>query len=180
MKYFSILLTYFILASFAVFSQQAEITDKLTSFGFSRADNRKVDAVIIHSTFNNSGGDFYDIELIIKQFEQYKVSSHYVIGRGGEIYRLVDEKNIAFHAGRSSLPDGRTAVNSCSIGIELMTSFTEAPTEVQIKALVHLINDIKQRYTISYVLRHSDIAPGRKTDPWNMKWDEFVSELSRL
>ena len=158
-------------------AQEIQVVDKMVDFGFANTQNRSVDVIIIHSTFNNSGGDFYDIDLIIKQFSQYKVSAHYVIGRDGKIYRLVDEKNIAYHAGKSSLPDGRKALNSCSIGIELMTSFTEAPTEVQINALTTLVNDIKSRYKINYILRHSDIAPGRKTDPWNMDWDGFLKGI---
>jgi N-acetyl-anhydromuramyl-L-alanine amidase AmpD len=93
---------------------------------------------------------------------------------------LVDEKNISFQAGKSSLPDGRTNVNSCSIGIELITTkdSLDAPTELQIKSLTALVKDIESRYKIKYILRHSDIAPGRKTDPWNLNWDEFMKGIS--
>jgi N-acetyl-anhydromuramyl-L-alanine amidase AmpD len=93
------------------------------------------------------------------------------------VYQLVDEKDNSYHAGKSSLPDGTTNVNSCSIGIELMTSYTESPTEEQNKALLNLINSIKKRYSIKYVLRHSDIAPVRKTDPWNFDWEAFKKRL---
>jgi N-acetyl-anhydromuramyl-L-alanine amidase AmpD len=55
-----------------------------------------------------------------------------------------------------------------------MTSYTESPTPQQVQSLLKLINRIKSKNDIKYVLRHSDIAPGRKTDPWNM------SELLRL
>jgi N-acetyl-anhydromuramyl-L-alanine amidase AmpD len=58
-----------------------------------------------------------------------------------------------------------------------MTSYTESPTEKQIATLLILINQIKQRHSIKYVLRHSDIAPVRKTDPWNMNWDDFKNKL---
>ena len=75
---------------------------------------------------------------------------------------------------KSQLPDGRTGLNTCSIGIELMTSFTESPTAAQIESLANLVKDIKLRYPVKYVLRHSDVAPGRKTDPWNMNWDDFL------
>lgn len=155
------------------------IINKKVSFGYEAAKDRKVDAVIVHSTFNNSGGDFYDIDLVIKQFSTYKVSAHYVIGRDGKIYQLVDEKDLSYHAGKSSLPDGRTNVNTCSIGIELMTSYTEGPSEKQIATLLTLIKDIKKRHQINYVLRHSDIAPGRKTDPWKMDWDAFKLTLNK-
>lgn len=153
------------------------VINKKVNFGYEPAKNRNVDAVIVHSTFNNSGGDHYDIDLVIKQFSTYKVSAHYVIGRDGKIYQLVDEQDLSYHAGKSSLPDGRTNVNTCSIGIELMTSYTDGPNEKQVATLLTLINDIKKRHKITYVLRHSDIAPGRKTDPWNMNWDAFKKKL---
>ncbi|MFZ4581447.1 MAG: N-acetylmuramoyl-L-alanine amidase [Paludibacter sp.] len=152
---------------------QSQIVDKKMSVGFRTAQNRSIDVLIIHSVFNNSGGDFYDIDLIIKQFSKYGVSSHYLIGCDGVIYRLVDENNVAYHAGKSSLPDGRTAVNSCSLGIELVCSFTESVTEMQLESLVKLTKDLQARYKLKYILRHSDIAPDRKTDPWNFDWEHF-------
>ena len=158
--------------------QVSKVIDKKVNFGFRETPNRDIDVIIIHSVFNNSGGDFYDIDLIIKQFKRYKVSSHYLIGRDGSVYQLVDDKNIASHAGKSCLPDGRTAVNKCSIGIELVTSYTESPTEEQTKALVELVNGLKSIYKINYILRHSDIAIGRKSDPWNFDWDLFNIKLS--
>lgn len=156
---------------------QPDISDKKVNFGWRNSSNRKVNTVIIHSTFNNSGGEHYDIDLIIKQFKIYNVSPHYLIGRDGSIYRMVDEKNAAFHAGKSKLPDGTTNLNERSIGIEVVTSFTEKPTPEQIQSLVKLVNDIRKRFKIKYILRHSDIAPGRKTDPWNFDWKEFLELL---
>ncbi len=155
------------------------VIDKTVNFGMRVAENRSVKAVIIHSTFNNSGGEKYDIDLIIKQFSRYGVSAHYVIGRDGTIYSLVNEKNVAYHAGKSQLPNGQTNLNACTIGVELMTSFDEAPTPEQINALALLVKDIKSRYIIEYVLRHSDIAPERKTDPWNMDWEGFLEKLNQ-
>ncbi len=173
--YYIVILTFFSLTSLA--SDSLNIINKKVSFGFAPNSNRNVNSVIVHSTFNNSGGDKYDIDLVLKQFSTYGVSAHYVIGRDGKIYQLVDEKDNSYHAGKSSLPDGTTNVNSCSIGIEIMTSYTERPTEEQNKALLNLINSIKQRHSIKYVLRHSDIAPVRKTDPWNFDWETFKKRL---
>lgn len=153
------------------------IIDKTVNFGMRETTIRKINSIIVHSTFNNSGGEKYDIDLIIKQFSRYGVSSHYVIGREGFIYQLVKPKNISFHAGKSQLPDGNTAVNTCSIGIELITSYEDSPTEIQINALITLVRTIQKTNDIKYILRHSDIAPVRKTDPWNMNWDEFLKQL---
>ncbi|MDF2451034.1 MAG: N-acetylmuramyl-L-alanine amidase, negative regulator of AmpC, AmpD [Bacteroidota bacterium] len=178
MKKVSLTLFFFFTISSSLFAGDSlNIVPKKVSFGYAANSNRNVNSVIVHSTFNNSGGDKYDIDLVLKQFSQYGVSAHYVIGRDGKIYQLVDEKDNSYHAGKSSLPDGTTNVNSCSIGIEIMTSYTESPTEEQSKALLGLINSIKKRYPIKYVLRHSDIAPVRKTDPWNFDWNSFKKRL---
>lgn len=175
--FFSLFL-FSIIYSLPIFaSDSLIIINKKVNFGYTPNNNRNINTVIVHSTFNNSGGDKYDIDLVIKQFSQYKVSAHYVIGRDGKVYQLVDEKDNSFHAGKSSLPDGTANVNSCSIGIEIMTAYTEEPTEKQLESLLILINQIKKRNTIKYVLRHSDIAPVRKTDPWNMDWDAFKKQL---
>lgn len=165
--------------STSVISSSADykIIDKLIDRGMRSVASRKISAVIIHSTFNNSGGDKYDIDQIIKQFSYYGVGAHYVIGREGNVYRLVKECNVAFHAGKSELPNGHKNLNVSSIGIELISSFDESPTEIQIKSLTALVIDISNRYKIDFLLRHSDIAPGRKTDPWNMNWDAFLAQV---
>ena len=175
----------FIIAAFLIcflgLNAQTKLTiiDKTVNFGFRPTENRTINAVIVHSVYNASGDDKYNVDLVINQFSNYGVSSHYVIGREGYIYQLVKEKDIAFQAGKSSLPDGRTDVNSCSIGIELITTkdSLDTPTEKQICSLVNLVKSIKTRYKIKFVLRHSDIAPGRKTDPWNMNWEAFLIRL---
>ncbi len=172
-------LLFVINSSFTWSQSELKIIDKRVNFGFRPTQNRNIDVVIIHSVYNASGGDKYNVDLVINQFSHYGVSSHYVIGRSGAIYQLVKEKDVAFQAGKSSLPDGRTNVNSCSIGIELITTkdSLDAPTKLQIKSLTALVKDIQSRYKIKYVLRHSDIAPGRKTDPWNMNWEDFLKTI---
>jgi len=168
----------FLLLTSGAFSQPV-IIDKKVNFGFTKTDSRTINTIIIHSTYNNSGGNKYDVNLAIQQFSNYKVSSHYMIGRDGSIYRLVDENDIAYHAGKSILPNGCTAVNSCSIGIELINSTEDTPTPEQIKSLINLVNDIRSRYNIIYILRHSDIAPDRKTDPWNFDWKGFLQSIQK-
>jgi N-acetyl-anhydromuramyl-L-alanine amidase AmpD len=179
MKHIIPILILNILCLSAFSGDSLSIINKKVGFGFAVNSNRNINTVVVHSTFNNSGGDKYDIDLVLKQFSTYGVSAHYVIGRDGKVYQLVDEKDNSYHAGKSSLPDGTINVNSCSIGIEIMTSYTESPTEKQVQSLLVLINGIKKRYEIKYVLRHSDIAPVRKTDPWNMDWDSFKQKLNK-
>jgi N-acetylmuramoyl-L-alanine amidase len=144
-----------------------KIADRLVSWGYTAKDSRAIDTIIIHSNYNTLSDDPYSISGSIQQFKTYGVAAHYLIGRDGTIYRLVAEKNVAYHAGVSSVPDGRKNVNDFSIGIELMTKDqNDSPTASQYAALKKLVTDIKSRYSIKYVLGHKDIAPGRKTDPW--------------
>jgi len=106
-----------------------------------------------------------------------KLSYHYLIDRGGRVYRLVGEDRVAWHAGVSRMPlDGREWVNSFSVGVSLIASHpnddpevadgrTPAYTPEQYDALGALIADVRTRHTVRFVVGHDEIAPGRKTDP---------------
>lgn len=154
-------------------TSKLSVTNRLVSFGFQAASGRKIDTVVLHSTYNPLGGDPYSVSKAIDIYKSYGVSPHYIVARDGKVYRLVEEKNIAYHAGDSKVPDGRTNVNSFSIGIEVLTKETDdEPTKAQYSALRALLADIKSRSSIKYILGHSDIAPGRKTDPWGFDWKE--------
>lgn len=153
-------------------TDKISITNKFVSWGYEKASSRKIDTIIIHSTYNALGGDPFSLNKILDIYKSYGVSPHYIINRDGKIYRLVADENIAYHAGESSVPDGRTNVNNFSIGIELINSKTENPTSEQYSALSGLINNLKSKYKIKYVLGHNQIAPGRKDDPWNMDWSK--------
>ena len=156
-------------------SQSISVVNKYVSWGYEKPEKaRMIDTIIIHSSYNALGGDPYNIESLLKEYRQYGVSAHYVIDREGKIYQLVSEKNIAYHAGVSKVPDGRTSVNNFSIGIELMNKEDSKFTDEQYNSLKNLITDIKSRYKIKYILGHSQIAPGRKTDPWNFEWDKII------
>lgn len=150
-----------------------KIINKKVSWGYQSVSSRKIDTIIIHSSYNALGGDEYDVAKLIKEYKEYGVAPHYLINRQGNVYQLVSEKNIAYHAGTSSVPDGRVNVNNFSIGIEIMNTKTAEYTAAQYGALKSLIADIKTRYKIKYVLGHNQIAPGRKDDPWNFEWSKL-------
>jgi N-acetyl-anhydromuramyl-L-alanine amidase AmpD len=155
-------------------NQNFFITDKYISWGYEKPEKtRSIDTIVIHSSYNALGGDPYSLEKLLSEYKQYGVSAHYVIDREGKIYRLVSEKNIAYHAGVSKVPDGRTGVNNFSIGIELMNKEDSKFTDDQYESLNNLLSDIKKRYKIKYVLGHNQIAPGRKSDPWNFEWGKL-------
>lgn len=149
------------------------VIQKNVSWGYQSASGRKIDTVIIHSSYNALGGDEYDVDKLIAEYKEYGVAPHYLIDRQGNVYQLVQDKNIAYHAGTSSVPDGRTNVNNFSLGIEMMNTKTDEYSAAQYGVLNKLISNIKTKYKIKYVLGHNQIAPGRKDDPWNFKWDKL-------
>lgn len=93
-----------------------------------------------------------------------KVSSHFFIRRDGELIQFASCNDRAWHAGTSKW-EGRERCNDFSIGIELEGSDVEAFEPLQYETLQTLIASIKLRYPIKAITGHSDIAPGRKTDP---------------
>ena len=150
-----------------------KIIQKSVSWGYSSSKSRTIDTIIIHSSYNALGGDKYNLDKLISEYKEYGVSPHYLIDREGKIYQLVKNANIAYHAGESKMPDERTSVNNFSIGIELMNTESDKCTSDQYNSLTYLISYIKETYKIKYVLGHSQIASGRKTDPWNFNWSKI-------
>ncbi len=102
-----------------------------------------------------------------------RVSAHFLIRRDGEIIQFVPCTQRAWHAGVSQWR-GRERCNDFSVGIELEGA-DEIPFEdAQYARLVRLIAAIKTRYPIVDMIGHSDIAPGRKTDPGvAFEWDRI-------
>ena len=96
-----------------------------------------------------------------------RVSAHCLIEREGHAVQFVSFEQRAWHAGESSWR-GDTACNDFSVGIELEGCDDEAYTEAQYQSLASLIQVLRQRFTAieaDAITGHSDIAPGRKTDP---------------
>jgi N-acetylmuramoyl-L-alanine amidase len=95
-----------------------------------------------------------------------EVSAHWLISEQGEAEALVPEAARAWHAGAGEWA-GVTDVNSHSIGIELANSGAQPFAEPQMAALERLLDGIMERWQIAphRVIAHSDMAPGRKSDP---------------
>jgi N-acetylmuramoyl-L-alanine amidase len=99
-----------------------------------------------------------------------KVSSHYLINMDGKITKMIDEKNIAWHAGKSKWKN-LINLNNHSIVIELVNKGHQFGYEnfskKQISKLVLLCKILIKKYKIKKknILGHSDIAPLRKIDP---------------
>jgi N-acetylmuramoyl-L-alanine amidase len=125
-------------------------------------DVRRPNFVIIHHTSNSTA----EQALNVLTNRERKVSAHYLIGRDGKLFRLVDEAARAWHAGESYW-GGQHDINSASIGVELDNDGQERFFDAQIETLLALLADLKSRYNIpaANFLGHADVAPGRKTDP---------------
>jgi N-acetylmuramoyl-L-alanine amidase len=101
---------------------------------------------------------------------QSEVSSHYLIKKNGEIFTLVPDLYIAWHAGKSSWKN-YVSLNKNSIGIEISNPGHEFKykkfSNKQIISLLKLSKFLIKKYKVDpkNILGHSDIAPSRKKDP---------------
>ena len=93
-----------------------------------------------------------------------RVSAHFLIRRDGALWQFVPCAARAWHAGESRWR-GRTRCNDFSIGIELEGTGETPFTATQYRRLARLTRVLKARYPIRDIVGHSDIAPGRKSDP---------------
>lgn len=157
------------------------ITERIINWGYYiPTATRTIDTIIILSTMG-LGKDPYSLDGIIQESKRYNVSPHYLIAREGTIYRLVPDKYVAYQAGAGQMPDGsrKDIINNFSIGIELVYAKTEYPAEAQYQSLAQLVKYLKQQYSIpsENILGHNEIAPERKTDPWNFDWVKFDEML---
>jgi N-acetyl-anhydromuramyl-L-alanine amidase AmpD len=135
---------------------------------------RRPNYVIIHHTAQNS------LAQTIKTFTltRTQVSSHYVIGRDGEVVQMLNDYLRSWHAGRGRWGND-TDLNSASIGIELDNNGFEPFTEKQIESLLLVLKRLKAKYSIpaANFIGHSDIAPGRKVDPSPyFPWQRLANE----
>lgn len=105
-----------------------------------------------------------DVHPYYRTISHLRVSSHYFVRRYGEVVCFVDPDQRAWHAGVSSW-QGRERCNDFSVGIELEGCDTQPFEPVQYLRLASLIRGLMKRFPIETVVGHSDIAPGRKTDP---------------
>jgi AmpD protein len=96
-----------------------------------------------------------------------RVSSHLVVMRDGAVTQYVSFTERAWHAGKSNF-QGREACNDFSVGVELEGTDTQPYESVQYERLAEVVAalcDAYPRLSPERLVGHSDIAPGRKTDP---------------
>jgi len=154
-----------------------QINYDFKSNNYSKRNDQKIEFIIIHCVGLTP-------KKAIDVFADKKVSSHYLLGRQNKpILQLVDDKYAAYHAGISFWQD-RQALNTSSIGIELVsTGFDDVKekygtySDHQIELLINLCQNLITKYQIKpqNILGHSDIAPMRKIDPGpNFPWQKLA------
>lgn len=139
-----------------------------------------INLLVIHNISlpaGNFGGDAV-IELFMNKLDcnahaefadlkNLEISAHLFIRRTGEIIQFVPFQERAWHAGVSCF-EGRENCNDYSIGIELEGTDTIPYTDIQYRYLNQIILAVQKNYpdiTRERIVGHSDISPGRKTDP---------------
>ena len=127
-----------------------------------RRDGLLPSLIVIHYTAMNSA------EAAIERLcdPEAEVSAHYLIDGQGGVTQMVEEAARAWHAGAGEWR-GEDDINSRSIGIELDNRGVHPFAAKQMDTLEDLLRGIMGRWNIppSGVIGHSDMAPGRKTDP---------------
>ena len=149
----------------------------IASPNFDARPNAEISLIVIHniSLPPSQYGGMGVIELFTNQLDPNehpyyaeiytrKVSAHFFIRRDGSLIQFVSCLNRAWHAGLSNW-QGRERCNDFSVGIELEGSDFERFENTQYQTLRCLIASITKTYPIQAIVGHSDIAPGRKTDP---------------
>lgn len=145
-----------------------------------------VEGVIIHATAGRS--DEGDVawcrtpkDKLPKGYRP--VSYHYIAGREGDIYQLVQESRRAWHAGKSHWL-GKDGCNDFTVGVALSYHPDEGEyPAAQLDAAATLVADILQRrgLDITRMTGHADVSPGRKYDPYAaFPWGHFNRAVADL
>jgi len=120
----------------------------------------------------------FDAHPFFQTIRGLRVSSHFLITREAEVVQFASTLARAWHAGQSHFA-GRERCNDFAIGIEL-EGCDDAPFEAaQYTVLTRLSDALTKRHAIEAFVGHSDIAPGRKTDPGPyFDWSAFARAAS--
>jgi hypothetical protein len=139
---------------------------------------RRIDMLVLHATAGRKNGDLYTLS---GRDRRHLVSTGYYVTKVGEIYQLVADVNISWHAGVSWW-QGEDDCNRFSLGIEMenLNDNKDPYTPEQIAAVTWLGQTKVRAYNIrrSRIVTHAQIAqpPGRKTDPRGFPMARFIDE----
>jgi len=158
-----------------------------------RPDGAVVDLLVIHNISlppGEFGGPWIDDLFMnrldprahpyFREIADLRVSAHLLIRRDGQLIQYVPLDRRAWHAGQSNFC-GRERCNDFSIGIELEGSDDLPFTDAQYDTLILATREIQNQFpliTRERVTGHSDVAPGRKTDPGpRFDWPLYLAAL---
>ncbi|VAW71793.1 1,6-anhydro-N-acetylmuramyl-L-alanine amidase [hydrothermal vent metagenome] len=159
-----------------------------------RPDASNISLIVLHNISLPAGefGGPYITQLFTNQLQkndhpsfadiyQLKVSAHLLIRRDGQVIQFVAFQHRAWHAGVSEY-QGQTNCNNISIGIELEGADNTPYESIQYSQLAELIIELRSGYpgiAQNAITGHSDISPGRKTDPGPaFDWDRLHSLIT--
>lgn len=158
-----------------------------------RPEDTEIQLIVIHNISlppSQFGGGYieqffqnqldWNVHPYFKSIEGMQVSIHLLILRTGEVIQCVNLNERAWHAGRSSYL-AKKECNDYSIGIELEGSDDTDFEKIQYQSLVEVVATLQQTYPKigPHIAGHSDIAPGRKTDPGpHFQWADFRAQLA--
>ncbi len=121
-----------------------------------------------------------EVDPSFAELKGLEVSAHFLIRRDGELRQYVSVDQRAWHAGVSNFA-GRSGCNDFAVGIELEGTDDSGFTEAQYHKLITLSQSLRLAYpdiTKERIVGHSDIAPGRKTDPGpGFDWQRYLQAL---
>ncbi len=152
---------------------------------FEISSNREIRHLVIHHIEAKNSSE------AIKMLKEHQVSAHFLIDENGKIFNLVDEQNIAHHAGRSYWR-GEFGLNKTSLGIEFINSkaFEKNFSDKQLISGLNLVIHLLKKYKIELqnVVGHSDIAFNpqnlfldRKQDPSHLfDWRFFAANKAAI
>ena len=118
-----------------------------------RPNRRHTRYIILHTT---EGAEKGALEKLSRDGE-----AHYLIGKDGTVYRIVNRRKVAAHTGLA-MWEGRTNLDEYALSIEVAGYHDDLPTPAQIKALRRLLRELQSIYKIpdNRVLTHSMVAYG--------------------
>ena len=173
----------------------AGVRQVLTPFCNARPDNLAPELIVVHGISlppGEFGGPWIDrlftgnlpgeAHASFVERAGLKVSAHVLIRRDGELVQYVPFSQRAWHAGVSQYR-GRENCNDFSIGIELEGTDAAPYADAQYAVLAELAATLIRTYdslSATHIVGHSDVAPGRKDDPWpSFDWARLHALLAQ-
>ena len=135
-------------------AQTLKISDRYSPLNKKRPIRPETRYIILHTTEG-------DLQGSLRKIQRYG-EAHYFVTPTGEVYRVIDHRRIATHAGRS-MWEGQSTIDNASIGIEVVGYHDRDITPAQYSALRELLRQLKSMYRIrdENILTHSMVAYGR-------------------